>query len=193
MSNAADVLYGSHPAPSAEHPWVDPATGTLAPAPGKPGQQPSAGASIFADDSPVQQGNPMMDGSVHSNLRSTLQDLVDSGQVEQSQAHLIGQTLTSEADAIGLAGGELDVAMRDLNRPVGDPKAAQAERGEAVRQLRAAYGDRAEATLAAGLKVLQSKAPLLSVALARSAAGNNPSLTMHVARLGERALKGGRR
>lgn len=190
MSDFASAIYGDNPAPSAEHPWVDPATGKLAPGPGTQPAGTSAADAVYSG-TPAPNGNPMHDGSVHSGLRGSLQDLVDAGQLEASQALEIGRTITAEAEAAGFTGADADVLLRDLNRPIGDPKAAQVERGEAVRQLRAAYGDRAEATLAAGLRVLRSKAPALSIALARSKAGNSPALTMHVARLGERAMRGG--
>lgn len=132
-------------------------------------------------------GNPLNDGSVHSGLRGTLQDLVDAGHVEAGDALTLGRTISAEAGAVGLCGAELDVALRDLNRPI-DPKTSQRQRGEAVAALRREYGDRGEEVLAAGLKVLRSKAPTFAAALARSAAGDDPALVRHVARLGAQAL-----
>lgn len=143
----------------------------------------STAASIFSE-APAATGNPLGDGTVHSNLRGHLQDLVDAGQVELGDALRIGRSITAEADAIGLRGAELDVALRDLARPI-EPKAAQRQRGEAVASLRREYGDRAEQVLAAGLKVLRQRAPTLAAALARSAAGNDLQLVRHVARLGD--------
>lgn len=146
----------------------------------------STAASIFSE-APAAAGNPLGDGTVHSNLRGHLQDLVDAGQVELGDALRIGRSITAEADAIGLHGAELDVALRDVARPI-EPKAAQRQRGEAVAALRREYGDRAEQVLAAGLKELRAKAPTLAAALASSAAGNDPALVRHVARLGEQTI-----
>lgn len=188
----ANTLYGDTPS-NGQHPYVDPATGRLAPAPGTQPAAPAApGAGIYGDTS-AAGGNPLNDGSVHSNLRSTLQEMVDAGQVEAGQALTIGRTITAEASAIGLAGAELDVAMRDLSRPLGDPKVEQRVRGAAVADLRQTYGANAERVLAAGVAVLQAKAPNLAAALARSKAGNSVDVVRHVARLGEKALRGGKR
>jgi len=189
MIDIANGIYGdSTPAPSSgSHPYVDPATGRVAPAPGT--QPAEGGAGIYGSAAPG--GNPLLDGSVHSNLRSTLQDMVDAGQVEQHQALAIGRTLTAEASAIGLTGAELDVALRDINRPLDEPKVEQRVRGAAVADLRHEYGANAERVLAAGVAVLQAKAPNLAAALARSKAGNSVDVVRHVARLGERALRGG--
>lgn len=129
----------------------------------------------------------LRDGSIHGHLASALESAIEAGHVERSEAISLGRALTREAEAAGLNGEDLDIAMRDINRQPGAD--AQRQRGEAVAQLREAFGDRAEQALQAGLAVLRQRAPNLAAALARSAAGNNPVIVAHVARLGEQARR----
>lgn len=164
--NLSELFYGSTRTPTQEQaPAVD------------------ADAQLFYGSQP--EPTSIRDGSVHSNLASALEAMIERGEVERGEAFAIGRTLTNEAAAVGLGGGAGDSMFRDLNVAAGPE--SQRDRAEAVAALREAYGDAAEAKLAAGLKVLRERAPNLAAALAQSKAGNSREMALHVVRLGGRA------
>jgi len=156
-----------------------------APAPSTTQSSDSASNEFYSTDAQAEPTN-LYDGSVNNQLASSLASLIEAGEIERSEAVTVGRTLTSEAQAVGLAGGDIDTVFRDLNQPI-DPKTSQRDRAAAVAALREEYGSAAESKLAAGLKVLRERAPNLAAILAQSAVGNRRELALHVARLGERA------
>src|SRR5690606_2185020 len=93
-------------------------------------------ADLFYGSTDAQaEPTNLYDGSVNNQLASSLAGLIEAGEIERSEAVTVGRTLTSEAQAVGLAGGDIDTVFRDLNQPI-DPKTSQRDRAQAVASLR---------------------------------------------------------